>query len=54
MTDHPTTQGALLLVGGQAARLLRQRHAGLPLLIGGRRPERAEKPAASSKAAPHD
>ncbi|MEU6390513.1 saccharopine dehydrogenase [Streptomyces sp. NPDC046939] len=47
MTDHPTTQGALLLVGGygvvgaQAARLLRQLHPGLPLLIGGRHPERA-------------
>jgi hypothetical protein len=34
--------GGYGLVGGQAARLLRQRHPGLPLLLGGRHPERAQ------------
>jgi saccharopine dehydrogenase-like NADP-dependent oxidoreductase len=41
-------QGPLLIVGGyglvgqQAARLLRQRHPGLPIVLGGRNPERAK------------
>jgi hypothetical protein len=33
--------GGYGLVGEQAARLLRQRHPGLPILLGGRHPERA-------------
>lgn len=35
--------GGYGLVGEQAARLLRERHPGLPLLLGGRHPERAQR-----------
>jgi hypothetical protein len=49
---RPASTRPLLIVGGyglvgeQASRLLRRRHAGLPLLLGGRRPERGRTLAA--------
>jgi len=53
VASYPATRPPLLIVGGyglvgeQTARLLRQRHPDLPLLLGGRNPDRGQELAAS-------